>query len=281
MTDSQQQLSPELDWYYTVKGEQTGPVNEAELLDLYNKQVLCDSDLVWSEGMKSWKELGEVLPKIMRVMPVKPQPPQVPANPNMNQAETGDEYVLPNSPFDTPKTRDIEDNAKRAWRRFLARMIDFVFASFVTSFIWVSMLSDDAIVAVVETPQNPPAFLLAIVLVVMGIIEVFAIHKKGMTAGKWILRIRVVHADNRFLSLAESFKRYLYVLVRGMGFMLFPLFAIFFALSFVEVAQTGSALWDKRLNCEVQHGQMQAKHLAVATAIGVFIALSLLALLGY
>ena len=280
MTDTQPQQPPQDQWFYTIKGEQSGPVGEFELIEMYNTKVLRDSDLVWSLSMKDWKPLGEVLPKIMRVIPAMTQPPQVPANPNIKPADSGGEYVLPSSPFDNPRTRDMQDNSRRAWRRFSARIIDFVFASFFTSFLWVSSLSEDAIQEVVSAPQNPPAFLLGAVLAVMGIVEVFAINRIGMTPGKWILRIRVVHSEGRFLTLTESLKRYLYVLVRGMGFMLFPLFAIFFVLSFVEVSQTGAALWDKRLSSEVQHGSMQGKHVAVASAIGAFVALALLALIG-
>ena len=280
MTDTQPQQPPQDQWFYTIKGEQSGPVGEFELIEMYNTKVLRDSDLVWSLSMKDWKPLGEVLPKIMRVIPAMTQPPQVPANPNIKPADSGGEYVLPSSPFDNPRTRDMQDNSRRAWRRFSARIIDFVFASFFTSFLWVSSLSEEAIQEVVSAPQNPPAFLLGAVLAVMGIVEVFAINRIGMTPGKWILRIRVVHSEGRFLTLTESLKRYLYVLVRGMGFMLFPLFAIFFVLSFVEVSQTGAALWDKRLSSEVQHGIMQGKHVAVASAIGAFVALALLALVG-
>jgi uncharacterized RDD family membrane protein YckC len=280
MTDTQPQQPPQDQWFYTIKGEQSGPVGELELIEMYNTKVLRDSDLVWSLSMKDWKPLGEVLPKIMRVIPAMTQPPQVPANPNIKPADSGGEYVLPSSPFDNPRTRDMQDNSRRAWRRFSARIIDFVFASFFTSFLWVSSLSEEAIQSVVSAPQNPPAFLLGAVLAVMGIVEVFAINRMGMTPGKWILRIRVVHSEGRFLTLTESLKRYLYVLVRGMGFMLFPLFAIFFVLSFVEVSQTGAALWDKRLSSEVQHGSMQGKHVAVASAIGAFVALALLALIG-
>jgi uncharacterized RDD family membrane protein YckC len=280
MTDTQPQQPPQDQWFYTIKGEQSGPVGELELIEMYNTKVLRDSDLVWSLSMKDWKPLGEVLPKIMRVIPAMTQPPQVPANPNIKPADSGGEYVLPSSPFDNPRTRDMQDNSRRAWRRFSARIIDFVFASFFTSFLWVSSLSEEAIQSVVSAPQNPPAFLLGAVLAVMGIVEVFAINRMGMTPGKWILRIRVVHSEGRFLTLTESLKRYLYVLVRGMGFMLFPLFAIFFVLSFVEVSQTGAALWDKRLSSEVQHGIMQGKHVAVASAIGAFVALALLALVG-
>lgn len=280
MTDTQPQQPPQDQWFYTIKGEQSGPVGEFELIEMYNTKVLRDSDLVWSLSMKDWKPLGEVLPKIMRVIPAVTQIPQVPANPNIKPADSGGEYVLPSSPFDNPRTRDMQDNSRRAWRRFSARIIDFVFASFFTSFLWVSSLSEEAIQEVVSAPQNPPAFLLGAVLAVMGIVEVFAINRMGMTPGKWILRIRVVHSEGRFLTLTESLKRYLYVLVRGMGFMLFPLFAIFFVLSFVEVSQTGAALWDKRLSSEVQHGSMQSKHVAVASAIGAFVALALLALIG-
>ena len=53
MTDTQPQHPPQDQWFYTIKGEQSGPVSEFELIEMHNTNFLCDSDLVWSLSMKT------------------------------------------------------------------------------------------------------------------------------------------------------------------------------------------------------------------------------------
>jgi hypothetical protein len=61
--ETQQQQSPQGQWFYIINGEQFGPVAESALIEMYNTNILCDSDMVWSPSMKDWEPLGEVLPK--------------------------------------------------------------------------------------------------------------------------------------------------------------------------------------------------------------------------
>ncbi|MFT7517176.1 MAG: putative RDD family membrane protein YckC [Myxococcota bacterium] len=276
MTDS---TSESEQWFYTVRGEQLGPVSEAEMFDLYKQGKIKDSDMVWSVGMKDWKAIAEVLPKIMRVAPAKPQPPVVPANPNIDQVDVGDEYVVPKSPFDKPRTISQQDNSRRAWQRFVARMFDGIVYVIIAGIV-LALTTTEA--QLTEMYVNFSSFSVynIVGMLVVGVLEALMISRSGMTPGKWIMRIRVVHADKRFLSFSEALKRYFYVLIRGMGLGLFPLNAIFNAVSYVEVTQTGSSLWDKRLDCEVQHGQMQGVHKVCAFVLSGVMALTLLAMLG-
>lgn len=276
MTDS---TSESEQWFYTVKGERLGPVSEVQMLDLYKQGKIKDSDLVWSVGMKDWKTISEVLPKIMRVVPVKPQPPVVPANPNIEQVEVGDEYVVPNSPFDKPRTVGQQENSRRAWQRFVARMFDGIVYVIIAGMILAFTTTEAELTIMYENFSGFSVYNI-IGMLAIGVIEAVMISRSGMTPGKWIMRIRVVHAEQRFLSFNEALKRYFYVLIRGMGLGLFPLNAIFNALSYVEVTQTGSSLWDKRLDCEVQHGQMQGIHKACAVILSGIMVLTLLAMLG-
>jgi len=41
-------------WYYTIRGEQQGPISQEELTELARSGALRREDLVWSEGMPDW-----------------------------------------------------------------------------------------------------------------------------------------------------------------------------------------------------------------------------------
>jgi uncharacterized RDD family membrane protein YckC len=271
--------TPQAQWFYTLKGEHAGPISEAEMLTMHEQRQLRGSDLVWSQGMKGWKPLDEVLPKIMRVIPVKPTPPPVPANPNIEQAEVGEEYVIPQSPFDAARSVGHQENSRRAWQRFVARMFDGIFYVVIAGVVLAALFSEHEIMQAYENLSGFSMYNILMMLV-LGVLEAFMISKWGMTPGKWIMRVRVVHSEQRFLSFSEALKRYFYVLVRGMGLGLFPLNAIFNTLSYVEVTQTGNTLWDKRLECEVQHGQMLGIHRASAWVLSTIMVLVILAMIG-
>ncbi|MBC8370295.1 MAG: RDD family protein [Planctomycetes bacterium] len=272
-------VQKEVQWFYTVSGQQLGPVTEEQLLELYNQQQIKSQDLVWCDGMKDWKTIGEVLPKIMRVIPAKPQPPQVPANPNINKVDVGDEYVMPVSPFDKQSTNNAQENSRHAWQRFVARMFDGIVYVVIAGIVLAVSLSPEQLQG---WYQNLAGFSVynVLVMLALGVIEAFFLSRTGMTPGKWIMRVRVVHSEQRFLTFSEALKRYFYVLIRGMGLGLFPLNAIFNALSYVELTQTGTTLWDKRLGSEVQYGQMQVSHKVAAAVLSAIMALTLLAMLG-
>ncbi len=44
------------DWYYTVNGEQVGPVTPADLKKAVTDGTIQPSDMVWKEGMAEWVE---------------------------------------------------------------------------------------------------------------------------------------------------------------------------------------------------------------------------------
>lgn len=48
------------EWYYTVKGEQVGPVSPAELKKAATEGTLQPTDLVWKEGMAEWVEAQSI-----------------------------------------------------------------------------------------------------------------------------------------------------------------------------------------------------------------------------
>ncbi|MDP6963021.1 MAG: RDD family protein [Planctomycetota bacterium] len=266
-------------WYFACDGKQDGPISEEQLLDYHRQRKLRDDDLVWAEGMRDWKPLGEVLKKIMRVEPVKPQPPQVPQNPNMSVVTNSDEQGVASHPLSQPRSATQQVNSQNAWKRFVARMFDSVCYVIIGGILMAVFMTEEQLEQAVGTFSGMSGYSFVLMLS-LGLIEAAFISKWGMTPGKWVMRIRVVHKDQRFLSYFEALKRTLFVFVRGMGLGLFPLNVIFNALSYVEVTQTGNAIWDKRLGIEVQHAQMHIQHKVCSTILAVVMTLLILALLG-
>ena len=48
------------EWYYSKGDEQFGPTSESDLRSLIDSGELTSSDMVWREGMSSWKKAGTI-----------------------------------------------------------------------------------------------------------------------------------------------------------------------------------------------------------------------------
>lgn len=101
--DSQYVLLAKInDWFYAHRGEQKGPVSEAELVQLVAKGEFNPAqDLVWREGMSEWKKVGEVPELNLTSAPSSPQASEasVPAartlaSPDPYQAPAANPYAL-------------------------------------------------------------------------------------------------------------------------------------------------------------------------------------------
>ena len=51
-----------MNWYYVSAGQQAGPVEEAQLEDLFRTGKIQAETLVWKEGMANWQPYREVKP---------------------------------------------------------------------------------------------------------------------------------------------------------------------------------------------------------------------------
>jgi hypothetical protein len=47
-------------WYYTLDGENRGPVSEAKISELIRHKIITESTLVWSERLSEWQPAGQV-----------------------------------------------------------------------------------------------------------------------------------------------------------------------------------------------------------------------------
>ena len=259
-------------WYLAQNGEQKGPVSEEALLEDYQSGKLEGDTLVWTEGMEKWRPISEVFEKIHKESRSFQTPPAVPINPSVSLSNLS----VSNSSATSENTAVVNpDLVRQGWRRFIARVIDGVFMSVLWGFLALVFYGPDVLLEYAEKLMAGDRIftvtLAVMTFVLNGVLEAFLISKWGMTIGKWILRIRVVHKEERFLTFGEAFKRYLMVLFRGQAFNLLPLNFIFGALSLMELANTGSTNWDKSTSSDVQHGTMRFVHHAVAFVVSLVV----------
>lgn len=65
-------------WFYSRDGKQFGPVSAQELRELALRHVIQPSDLVWKEGLKTWKPASKVAGLFDGVSPRPATPPPLP-----------------------------------------------------------------------------------------------------------------------------------------------------------------------------------------------------------
>ena len=50
-----------MQFYVSKDGDSVGPIAEAELIDLWRRKELHDTDFVWTEELNGWVELGSII----------------------------------------------------------------------------------------------------------------------------------------------------------------------------------------------------------------------------
>lgn len=268
------------EWFYADDDQQKGPIAEVDLRALLLSGSLPVDTLVWSEGMADWVS-AEKVPDLYRSAQAPPpvtssmSPSVEPSTAGAGPSQTGNGNGKGNAFGGTRAQASPEHvlRSRQAWNRFLARITDGVLLSILFAFLFG-----------VAADQEPSFLEFAIgqamSLSLFAFFEAFCISRWGMTPGKWIFRIRVVHGENRLLTYSEALRRAFQVLAQGMFFGIPPMVFLFEGLAFKELVDTGETQWDKRLNCAIQHAPMRGMHLGAAIAVSVVLFVYVLAAMG-
>jgi uncharacterized RDD family membrane protein YckC len=64
-----------MQWFYTIDGEQSGPLSDAEIADCAAAGTISDETLVWNETMEAWAPYGSIVPapSVAEAAPVVPE----------------------------------------------------------------------------------------------------------------------------------------------------------------------------------------------------------------
>ncbi|WP_342269609.1 RDD family protein [Rickettsia endosymbiont of Orchestes rusci] len=172
--------------------------------------------------------------------------------------------------------------ASHAWRRWAARMLDYLIYDFIIGVILVILSitgnSDSFIkysaTKILEFWGNtiPEGYIIrvytiGILLVVAGIlINSIFIYCFGNTLGKKIFGIKIVNLDNSDYNFSSLLKRELLVFQKGLFYGLPLLEELATYLSYKELVNTNSTIWDKQLNFKIIY-RTQKSFITICTVL--------------
>ncbi|MFC4991985.1 DUF4339 domain-containing protein [Rubritalea tangerina] len=116
-------------WYYTLKGEQAGPISQAELAKKLNGELPSDT-LVWHEGMHDWTPASE-MSEFRNLDPSSPPPLHQPSPPTLSP------YATPRVGSNTVQNQQTEyplPHVKRANYALLIIAFGSAFVAFLILF---------------------------------------------------------------------------------------------------------------------------------------------------
>lgn len=196
-------------WFYSVGGEQKGPVEVAEFESLIDSGVIRPETLVWQPGMPNWQSAAEVRPDRL--------PPALPG-------------VLTHPPADGGAAQVDSRRYGGFWMRLVARIIDglvlaipsvLVLLTCVVLFLGPTLISalfaalSEGTPGIEKLDQVSPfvvigAILTAVVvnLGLQALYECFMVTRFGATLGKLAMGLTIVTLQGERLRLRQSLLRF-------------------------------------------------------------------------
>ncbi len=185
-----------MNWYYSLNGQQTGPVTEAQLTALISSGAINTSTLVWKEGMPDWQAISIALPS------------------NNTDAPQIGGVAVPAGQKDTFVQQMREGVASTApgmmqyggfWIRFVAKFVDGIILR--VAGLLLGLIMGFAISGMKDGGTGQSIVGVMMILVGIGInvlYETLMVAKYGATLGKMATGLKVVRSDGSPLSMGLS-----------------------------------------------------------------------------
>jgi uncharacterized RDD family membrane protein YckC len=233
-----------MEFYLSIKGEQSGPHTQFEIIDRIREGKLHGDELVWQKGATDWLPAKQ-LPEFEGYWPVTPD----------MIAKAEEARRLARSELDRPQP----------WLRFWARMVDYLWFYAISLMILAAALPQEALAWLMkaiaaQAPVNSVLFLLFVPL------EAWMLSRHGSTPGKSLLRIQVVRNDGRLPTYRQALVRSLLVFIRGyaLGLGVINLFTMSWAR--VSLLTRGITSWDESTELRVEHGEPEVWRIMILIA---------------
>jgi uncharacterized RDD family membrane protein YckC len=244
-------------WYYLEDGVARGPAPHEELLALFRELRLPAHTLVCRVGQKEWTPARE-----MGLLPAAAPPPlKLPEN--FGQPR-------PAGPSVAVLTKAEASTTELAWRRYLARLVDFfLFAALVGMGISVM------VPGVAEWIADGRGALLSLGVALAYLpLEALMLANSGATPGKRLFALRVRTVDGSPLTFERALQRSARVYFLGIAFGLPILTQIAKLFALERFRRTGTTLWDEQCGTIVEHGELTpARKLSASIILGIYLAM--------
>ncbi len=192
-----------MEWYYTVNGQQTGPIPETELDRLAVSGAVAPETLVWHVGMGDWRPYREARSSA----------------------------ASPSIPPGVPLTADAPHYGG-FWVRFVALFIDGLILGTVGVILNLLFLRGSQLPSDMPTTFGPDYFtrlgLASLVNLAIGMCyHAFFLSKYSATPGKMVFGLRVITEDGGPISLPRAVGRYFCYLLDSVTFFIGYIIAAF------------------------------------------------------
>ncbi len=254
--------------YVLKEGARRGPFQPFKLRELLEDKVFSPSDPGWMEGMEAWAPL-HAIEALRAWVPRDPtQPPPLPTPEELAAPSGQNESKATADPEIDPVIKEWSARRRRAWTRWMARLIDVLLWWVV---VWMAALAAgfltqwDLILA-------PPFFVIGAAVVWLPV-EAGLLAWLGTAPGKWMLGIAITDDLGQRLSFLTALKRTALVQLTGNAiglslYMMPGLISVYANLTLVPMIQavlgwvmyqrTGSTLWDQAANSRLVHSPVGA-----------------------
>jgi uncharacterized RDD family membrane protein YckC len=207
-------------WYYAIDDDNKIAISEDDLRTLFKTGKLGMNTLVWTETKTSWKPANEY----EEFKSIKNRGLETDEDNHIKAAFT-----------------QIDNEIKyiRPWKRFIARMIDYVI------YIFSLMLIHDFVnIYIMHIKLKLPALIFYASLWLWIFIEAILLSVFGTTPGKWLLNIFIKDVNNDRMRFDNALIRSLNVFIKGfgMGIPIINFFAII--ISYNHLLRDGKSSWD-------------------------------------
>jgi len=231
--------------YLLQDGEKRGPLSVYDVAEQVRSGKAGRDTLGWCQGSDGWVRLDELPPTSSIFVEPPPRPAVVQAEEMAaRRARLGPERM-------------------RSSLRLWARLTDLFLVGWLVSM--AALVS--GLMTVTEIFLDPRIEVALLPAAVQMLLEGFLLHAYGTTPGKWLMRVRVSHADGGRIGLRTSFRRAFTVWWRGIGFWLFPLNLFTMALSQATQLGTGKTPWDHACNLQVACGKVDRNRIFLIVAL--------------
>ena len=257
--------------FYIIDGsEQKGPMTADQINESLSLGSIDQSTLIWFEGLSEWSPIEKFAHFFPKAENSNIHPTNINAIPdNAIRAKKV-----------SPKWKKIIFGLHHPWRRYFARFVDIYLFGLWWFFIFGILLEKVSydlhkhlVVIVKDGIFDGPLALLLWMPIEVTLISLF-----GTTPGKLVFGIFIKNNDGNNLTLLDSSRRYISMVVSGLacGFPFLVFLANLWACKRLE--SEGCTSWDTAANSIVIHSEKMIWRYFLG-AIGVFLALLSLVIL--
>ncbi len=244
-----------MDYHLSISGESSGPYSQFHIIEGIREGRFKGDELIWHVGVPEWVPLKEAV-EFESYWPITEQA--------RLQAEAA--RLLARAELDRP----------RPWLRFWARVLDYLWFTFVISLLLRPLLMGNMEAMMTDPVLRYVPWDTALLLFYIPL-ESWLLSTFGTTPGRALLRIQVRRLDGSLPSFRQAMARSFQVFLKGLALGLPVVYFLAMAWWRIRLLQKGVTTWDEACETRVEHGEPEVwRYLTLA---GIILGVGVVAML--